>query len=181
MNQEHPEQSAEQTHSPGAQRRDTRRRLIQGGLATAPVLLALKSTPVLAANCKLPSGFSISGNLSRPNDYVCQAHPPGPSAWLNTIPDADKLRSFQSVDTFGSAPLDSNVTNLLQALSSTAPLDRLITAAWLNAKYNQLAGLTTAMVRAMWDQGVRGAGYSPVAGATWHATQVQAYLQYLMP
>ena len=42
--------------------------------------------------------------------------------------------------------------------------------------------LTTAMVAAMWDQGVQGAGYTPIAGATpWLAADVQAYLQYLMP
>lgn len=184
MNQEHPEKSAGQqgidSGVPAAQNR--RRKLIQAGLAGAPVLMALKSTPALAANCKLPSGFSVSGNLSHPENYVCAPNPPGPAIWVNTIPDADKVLPFQSASTFTKSPLDSGVTTLLSALTSGQALDRLIVAAWLNAKYGHVPDLTTAMVTAMWDQGVQGAGYIPIAGATpWHAAEVQAYLQYLMP
>ena len=73
MNLEKTEKSAasQVAKSDSAVSQKGRRRLVQAGLAGAPLLMALKSTPVLASNCKSPSGFSVSGNMSRPGDYVC--------------------------------------------------------------------------------------------------------------
>ena len=66
MNLEHPEKSAElQPSQDGQTPKANRRKLIQTGLAGAPLLMALKSVPALAADCKQPSGFSASGNLSQ--------------------------------------------------------------------------------------------------------------------
>jgi hypothetical protein len=47
------------------------------------VLLALKSTPVLAGNCKQPSGFSVSGNLSATGGKNCSSPFPSISDWQN--------------------------------------------------------------------------------------------------
>ena len=69
-----------------------RRKLIRGALVGVPVLLALKSTPVLACNCKLPSGFSVSGNVSQRNGAGCNAPANGPSYWLSNISSNGKFR-----------------------------------------------------------------------------------------
>lgn len=43
----------------------TRRNLLRAGAIGAPALVTLKPASVVACSCKLPSGFSVSGNLSR--------------------------------------------------------------------------------------------------------------------
>src|SRR5437867_3810900 len=56
-----------------------RRRLLQGALATAPVLMTLVSRPVLAQDtCTTPSGF-VSANASHPGAALCSGN--GPVYW----------------------------------------------------------------------------------------------------
>lgn len=43
----------------------TRRNLLRAGAIGAPALISLKPASVVACSCKLPSGFSVSGSLSR--------------------------------------------------------------------------------------------------------------------
>jgi hypothetical protein len=43
----------------------SRRNLLRGAAIGAPALIALKPASVIACSCKLPSGFTVSGNLSR--------------------------------------------------------------------------------------------------------------------
>lgn len=42
-----------------------RRNLLRAGMIGAPTLVALKPASVIACSCKLPSGFTVSGNASR--------------------------------------------------------------------------------------------------------------------
>lgn len=54
----------------------TRRNLLRAGAIGAPALVTLKPASVVACSCKLPSGFSVSGNLSRgPKNCVDPAEP----------------------------------------------------------------------------------------------------------
>src|SRR5260370_12262697 len=68
----------------GGDPRGSRRRLLQGALATAPVLMTLVSRPVLAQRtplCTTPSGF-VSANASTAGRGVaCLGH--GPAFWTN--------------------------------------------------------------------------------------------------
>lgn len=51
---------------PPTSAKDSRRRLLRGGLAAAPALLTLVNRPVMAAPC-LPGSASVSANMSRGN------------------------------------------------------------------------------------------------------------------
>ncbi len=52
--------SAEPPSSAGGEPKASRRRLLQGALASAPVLMTLVSRPVLAETCKTPSGYVLN-------------------------------------------------------------------------------------------------------------------------
>lgn len=56
-------------------RREARRRVLAGGLASAPLVLTLASRPALASHCSI-SGMT-SGNLSSTHDVVCEGRTPG--------------------------------------------------------------------------------------------------------
>src|SRR6266513_2971372 len=58
----------------------SRRRLLQGALATAPVLMTLVSRPVLAHQCQTPSGF-VSGDGSAARGAV-GCLPQAPQYWI---------------------------------------------------------------------------------------------------
>src|SRR5438552_17349326 len=73
--------NAEPQPSAGGDLKASRRRLLQGGLAAAPVLMTLVSRPVLASStCTTPSGF-VSINASHPGAPVCDGN--GPTYWYN--------------------------------------------------------------------------------------------------
>jgi len=181
MKLEHPEKSPRPQHAVSTPQTN-RRKLVQVGLAGAPLLMALKSTPVLAANCKNPSGFSASGNLSRPNDYKClDFQSLGLSywvTWLNNHP-ADNV-AFTVIGT----PQDVSVTDLASALAKgQTNIHALAAAAYLNAVKTSGFPINAATLSAMWAQGVvsGGGGYKPIPNATaWFSDTVAAYLRYLL-
>lgn len=200
MSEQHePQPSSDQTPSPKlsarAGRMDARRRqLLRGGLATAPALLALKSSPVLACNCKLPSGFSVSGNLSRSGGKNCTAPGSKPSVWKTkltgsnytgtSIPKSKQFNTltvgsttFQVNATYPTATMDTCLgkgnTNL-QAMCCAVYLDALVTGG-VNFPSPQ-------MVADMWNKGVISSTGYPVpggAGIVWKTTEVTNYFLYL--
>lgn len=185
MNLEKPENSSGQGHNdirpPARQPLPSRRKLVRGGLIGAPTLLALKSTPVLAANCKLPSGFSVSGNFSQTNRSTCLAPAPNASFWNANATPTQKDLPFVSVNTFGQ-PADSGATTFGAALSGGG-VDALIVAAWINAAQGNVQGLTTGQVRDLWDSTANGGTYPLPNNPTvrWTRADVIDYLNYLMP
>ena len=62
----------------------SRRNLLRAGAIGAPALITLKPAQVLACNCKLPSGFSVSGNLSR-GPKNCADPAEVASVWVNRV------------------------------------------------------------------------------------------------
>lgn len=179
MNLEHPENSAEQgtAKADASTAQSKRRKLIQTGLVGAPALLALKSTPVLAANCKLPSGFSVSGNLSRNGTTPCSPKLNGVSYW-NTNATADqKDRPF--APPYFNASIDASVTTFGQALAKGSDdIHAKIVAAFLSAEAGSFLDLDK--VKNMWNQGVIGGAYLASAGDSWDAAEVEAYLDYVL-
>ena len=175
MNQKHPEESVK--HAPAdvnAATRQGRRKLIQAGIAGAPVLLALKSTPVLASNCKSPSGFSVSGNMSRPGDYVCKEfNGRGVSYWKTQLTN-DTTLNISYATAFGSDP--KGISTLLDALNRSDVYSKAA-AVYLNANAAERLILQSVV-----NQGLESsAGYVPSVGAKpWHAFEVEAYFNYLL-
>lgn len=173
MNLEHPEKSAAPQADLSASQQG-RRKLVQAGLAGAPLLLALKSTPVLASNCKSPSGFSVSGNMSRPGDYVCtEFNGRGVSYWKTQLTNNSSL-NISYATAFGSDP--KNIGTLLDALNRSDVYSKAA-AVYLNAS----AGERPA-IQAVVNQGLESsAGYVPSVGAkAWHAFEVEAYFNYML-
>lgn len=181
MNQDLPEnKSAPIAESAPGQTNDTRRKLVRGGLAGAPLLMALKSTPVLAGNCKLPSGFSVSGNQSQIKAGIatCQ-QAPGVTYWKANCPDTSK--TFVSIFTTG--PKNTSVTTLASALN-LGGIEARFAAAYFNLITNQFSTTSpfslTELVK-MWDLGVKGStGYTATTGVTWRQPEIENYFNYLM-
>ena len=183
MNQKHPEESV--TQAPAASRQG-RRKLIQAGLASAPVLLALKSTPVLAGNCKHPSGFSVSGNLSANGSKNCSSRFPGISDWQKNSGQWPNGLTPNSLfkDALGASALNQADTFTLgAALGDTAnPLNAKAVAVLLGSVNYGPPG--PDVVKALWTDGVRGGGYSALGykseSTMWHWIEVDKYFDYLL-
>lgn len=178
MKLEHSEKSVAQQGCSVTAPLVSRRKLIKTGLAGAPVLMALKSVPALAANCKEPSGFSASGNLSRNGTTPCSPKANGITYWQNYGPGS--YDAF--LDTAFAPPnmtpgLGSNTFR--QVLAGGTAIQKKIAAAWLSAKVGGTP-FTVAQIASMWQNGINGSGYQPTTGVTWNAIQVEAYLDYVL-
>lgn len=156
----------------------SRRRLIRGGMVGVPVLLALKSAPVLACNCKLPSGFSTSGNLSRNGGAACSEPAQGPDFWKTNL-DGNKFK-FTRIRT--NTPFNSifggyDTTTLLNVLNQAPSFASLVVAAHLDVTVNRyISGVSTTDILNMWNE-----HYVPPGATTaWSRAQSESYLKYTM-
>ena len=150
------EESAQAGQADDSRRSESRRRLLRGGLIGVPVLLALKSTPVLACNCKLPSGFSTSGNLSRNGGRASTCTDParGPAWWPNHIEKNKKFSGTQiSKDTpFNSIFTSGDRRSLIDILNSGVSLPSLCVAAYLNVNTSRFVpGVSQEDIKKMWN------------------------------
>jgi len=145
---------------------EIRRKLLRGGLVGAPVLLALKSTPVLACNCKLPSGFSTSGNLSRNGGASpCTDPAKNPAWWSSHIEKSHQFSSshggknqkFSGTNISTSTPFNSIFTGsdgrpLIDVLSSGITFSSLVVAAYLNVSASRFVpGVNILDIKKMWN------------------------------
>lgn len=159
-----------------------RRKLIRGGVIGVPVLLALKSAPVLACNCKMPSGFSVSGNLSQTAKNSCEFPAKSPSQIASNDPLRNK--KFAGNVNQGNAGLTlpygkTNAYTLGNALTDGGD-GALVAAAYINANNNHFSpGVTKEIVRTMWNNTVSGT-YTATTGVNWTRDDVIAYLKYVM-
>jgi len=165
----------------------SRRRLLQGALATAPVLMTLVSRPVLAKQCQTPSGY-VSANASNASAVSCIGV--SPDGWKNATtrdfpPGFPRDRPFN--DFFNSPvypPFEGPPrTTLLDVLNlpATPPIydvARLIVAALLNVAAGYTPVLTPFVVKHMWEEYyTTNFGYfSPSSGARWNHDELVDYL-----
>jgi hypothetical protein len=189
--------SAEPQSSAGGELKASRRRLLQGGLAAAPVLMTLVSRPVLAQVCTTPSGY-VSINASHPGAAQCsggfpsywvnyQAHP-WPSPYFPTKvtgPGGHNPTDFK--DAF-KPKLTSNPT-LLEVLqgnagsgnSTTDLVAQYVSAALLNAASGSLTPvLTVSLVLDIWSEFANTTRFTPSSGASWDANEIVDYLTTTM-
>jgi hypothetical protein len=169
----------------------SRRRLLQGGLSAAPVLMTLVSRPVMAGACVSPSGF-VSANASNTGPgVICTGHTP--EFWISVAPPPSQWppgfapnMPFNAV--FNNPPYSGYAgpppKTLLQVLQLPAnpPADdvaRLIVAALLNAQAGLTPVLTTQLVKHIWEEYLStGFGFfSPTAGARWNHDEIIDYLR----
>jgi hypothetical protein len=156
-----------------------RRRLIQSALVGVPVLLALKSTPVLACNSKSPSGFSTSGNLSHNGGNTGSDPAKGPAYWLGHITSNQFTGTGISTNTKFNDIFkpSSNSNSFLSVLNSLTNLESLIVAAYLDVKSGTFVpGVSELDIKMMWN-----GSYKPNGGTSpWKLAESENYLRYTM-
>lgn len=180
-----------------------RRRLLRAGLSVAPVMLALKSQSVLAADiCIKPSAFSSLkaanwklSHVHNPAAYSCFSHGywrthdhPLPynvkekSYFLTPLPPGAPSGSVSAG--FSTNPGGAYTLRTLQMVlelngnaTKTEAFARHIVGTFLTAvAYPTNALLTQAECISIWDsQG----NWSPVAGATWSMDDWLDYFDYI--
>jgi len=186
MNQKHSDESVKHTPTDiTATPRQGRRKLIQAGIAGAPVLLALKSTPVLAGNCKQPSGFSVSGNLSATHGKNCSSPFPSISKWQNTSPWPGGLTPDTPFKTaFGANALNQPDTFTLGAAlaEGTISLNARAVAVLLGSFSFGPPG--SDVVKDLWVKGVVQGSYATLGykseHTVWRRNEVEKYFDYLL-
>ena len=174
-----------------------RRRLLQGGLAAAPLVMTLVSRPVLGqVQC-----YSCSGHMSMPTSAnakvsYCSGHSP---EWWAVEQNFDKWpKSINPIEkTFSAGPhvkvaeptLFSacfspaygvgfgNLTGLtfLQVLQSPAGAPRYFAAALLNVKKELVPVLTEDSLKVMWYEYATTGCYEPTAGVKWYDGELIEY------
>lgn len=177
----------------------SRRKLLRAGAIGAPALVALKATPVMACNCKQPSGFSVSGNLSRTGSKNCVDSATKPSGWKTTKCSTSnpynysgttisKNSNFTSLTGTGSRVFQTNTTYTNKTLDAAlgrgdGDLQALIVAVYLDAVVTGGANFPSKeKVIDMWNQAIIGSsGYQPTTSSTtrWYKDDVTKYLMYL--
>ena len=186
MNQTHPEEPAKHVLANiDAPPRQGRRKLIQAGIAGAPVLLALKSTPVLAGNCKQPSGFSVSGNLSATHGRNCSSAFPSINHWQITSPWPGNLTS----DSLFKATFGANALNQPDSFTLGAALSEGTSSLNARAVAVLLGSFTDGppspdVVKDLWVKGVVQGSYATLGyqseHTVWGRDEVEKYFDYLL-
>lgn len=189
FNDNQPSSSASQEVSPasGALSSGSRRRLLRGGLVAAPTLLALTSTPVLACNCKLPSGFSASGNLSQTRSNNCAAPGKSPTQWAGSVVGG-KFSGTTIASNCTFSPTIGNTTDsttfmsILSQGNANSNEKALVVAVYLQAVVNGGAGFpSSAQVKKMWNDTVGAGMYTALQSpqVMWGRADVVKYFKYL--
>lgn len=178
-----------------------RRALLRASVVGAPTVMALASAPAMATtSCKLPSGFSVSGNLSRTGGKNCTSTPCAkPSVWNNSTNCPGAAYQYKTTGVYKSHTFNGVVCRTSRfRYNATYPnsswgtclgtgsrdtnVQALACAVYLHAKDNGGSGFPSQLtVMKMWNDAVITAtGYSPSAGAKlWNATDVRNYFLYL--
>lgn len=174
---------------------DRRRKLLRAGVAGGPALLALKSSPVLATNnCKLPSGFSVSGNYSQTRSYTCTKAYKGPGAWSSTttkmtvsgkpsywVYTGTSVKTTSQFSEFfkNANGIDGSIM-FKDLLTKSPDVRALFGAALLNALVNDFP-IGHLTVRKIWDDAFAGSGYTPPnTTAKWGRDDAEGYIRYLL-
>ncbi|MBN9423583.1 MAG: hypothetical protein J0I91_14060 [Candidatus Accumulibacter sp.] len=191
----------------GAPGKITRRRLLKGGLASAPVLMTIANRPAIAGGlpgvCKTPSAFgSINASPHGQADVTCSGRTPGywkQSQWFSQwqapcyptdvlpVPPGHYATKFHSSTTGFNGSIFGTKT-MLQVLGTGGggafAVGRHIAAALLNA----LAGLTPVLsvgtVRNIWNSYINNGYYIPISSSPaikWYADDIVTYLKSTQP
>jgi hypothetical protein len=180
-----------------------RRRVLQSGLAAAPVLMTLVSRPVLGqGNCTSPSSFFSANASNAGSEATCSGHTP--EYWANPAnfsqwPTGFKAQNPQGTrfgppqGVFNNSPyngnpflLDALTGNVAPSNAMTDAVAKYVSAAVLNSAKGLTPVLSVQQIKDIWaEYGITGYGaggyYSPTAGAKWFWNEIVAYLKTTMP
>jgi len=196
-----PPSNPDSTPAQGPEPRAARRRLLQGGLAAAPVLMTLVSRPVLAGAVQTPSAF-CSGNTSTPGITLTSSgqtptywtQPQNFGAWRppyypvgTSSTQQVGLIATQGSSTLGPTLFDSvfkphyRNKSLLDVLKlqggSTDQVARYCVAVVLNIAAGWTPVITVNTVKQIWSEYLTKGYFEPTAGIHWDAGQIVQYLK----
>ena len=172
----------------------SRRNLLRAGALGAPALVALKPAPVIACTCKLPSGFTVSGNASR---GIKNCADPGRKAYTWRTSNCRTSSPYYYYS--GGTTFTINKSTAISSLGlSQGSYTGTTVDSWLAKGDSSDQGLLMACYLesiasgndsnwpkkdkfvAMWNQGVIGNSYTPPNQTSpWDQTKVIAYLKFL--
>jgi len=169
----------------------SRRRLITGGLAAAPILASLESRNALAVACLTPSG-NLSGNVSTGAQAgICTGVSPATWDATNQMlwPAGTFTKKFH--DVFAKGPFADFGNDMLKKVvgewaippnGEAQSLGAYIVAAYLNVLNGTVhipgfdqAGLIN-LVKGIWGDYVVNKAYKVNSTTSWDATQIKFYL-----
>jgi len=159
-----------------------RRRLLQGALAGAPVLMTLVSRPVLAQQCQTPSGF-VSANASHPGAAVCSGNGPtywyqNQAAWPLPYKTNDNFKKYFTPDLTLPGNNNPKLVDVVNPSQTTNDVARYVVAALLNAGPPSLTPVLSAnAVKNIWTEFGTAGSFSPSSGVHWNASDIVDYLQ----
>lgn len=168
-----------------------RRRLLQGGLGAAPLLMTLVSRPVLGTGkgfqCRPPSGFVSMPTSGHGQPLICRGLSPG--YWKN---HDDWPHGFYPVSTkyktatkfspfFSNSPYPASKTFLEVLQTGGGPpnsVARHMVASVLNVASGRVPGtvLTIPLLKTMWIDYRSNGYFEPTAGIKWYHDEIQSYL-----
>jgi len=185
-----------------------RRRLLQGGLGAAPLLMTLVSRPALGAGsnqCWTPSGFHSMPTSQHGEPQFCQGRTPG--FWKNSWDDKQGWKQwpppFKATGQYATKfnawfmvmpspyPDSETFLKVLQSedMGYSGPphnVARHLVASVLNVQKGWVPVLTHTVIRGIWEQymatgGVGGGGwFEPTAGVKWYHDDIVDYLTSTM-
>jgi hypothetical protein len=193
-----PEEQSGPAPNPG------RRRLMQGGLGSAPLLMTLVSRPVLGQQqCFSPSGFVSMPTSQHGNPIICRGRTPGywkQTQHFNAWPCPYRPVARKTAPCPGAAtPFFKNGGNggvftpagpyasmtfldvLNQGSGPPHNVGRHIVAALLNAKAGLSTVVSIPVILGIWTQFATMGFYEPTAGVQWDHNQITAWLESTMP
>jgi hypothetical protein len=177
-----------------------RRRLVQGSLGAAPLLMTLVSRPVLGGNnqCFSPSGYHSMPTSQHGQPQFCLGRTPGywkqkqhfkswvPPYYPVTKPGPGGPVATLFKDWFSPAPGALYTMTFLEALDAGGgppnPLARHIVASILNVAIGWVPApvLTVASLQGIWHQYITLGYFEPTAGVKWYHDEIVDYLQHTM-
>jgi hypothetical protein len=185
-----PDSASDSASVSGPPPKATRRRLLQGGLATAPVLMTLFSRPVLAQQCQTPSAF-CSGNASVAVGAgpICTGHTPvywqqsqsfgswTPPYYPTTVGGQGGHKATRFDDVFTPHYQGKTLVDVLQ-MGGGPPDDvaRYVVAGLLNAAAGRTPVLSIAVIKDIWGEYITKGYFEPTAGVHWGDVQIVSYL-----
>jgi hypothetical protein len=189
--------STEPLSPAGGDPKASRRRLLQGALASAPVLMTLVSRPVLAQQCTTPSGY-VSANASTAGRGVaCTGRTPGywkqsqhfsswtPPYYPTTVPGPGGHNATLFDSVFHPHYPQKTLLDVLepQVVGEGPPNDvaRYVVATLLNVAAGWVPVLTVPVVKAMWSEYITTGSFSPSSGAHWNHDELVDYVLTTMP
>lgn len=169
-----------------------RRRLLQGGLGAAPVLMTLVSRPVLAQRtglCTSPSGFVSLNASNAGRNVACTGRSPTfwaggsqagnqwpfPYQSLQPRPNTPFNTVFASYQPYASKSL-LDVVKFPAGSAAPDSVARDIVASYLNALANLTPPLSPVVVKDIWAEFIQTGFFSPSSGGHWNAAEIIDYL-----